>query len=77
MLQGSSCGAVAASARPRRSSGNSNGLGNADPSGTTSRDIEACMTSNTRSLTSTLRDSPSGREACSGSGGCAPAARVT
>ena len=58
-----------ATARPSRSSGNSSGLGNAEPSGTTSCAIADSSTSNTSALTSTSRDSPSGAMRPRGSGG--------
>jgi hypothetical protein len=62
------CVAVAASTRPRRGSGNSNGLGKAEPSGTTSRVIAERRMSNTIRLISTGRASLSGVDAASGSG---------
>ena len=53
----------------RRGSGNSNGLGKAEPSGTTLRaSLEARML-NTRALTSTATEASGGCDACSGSGG--------
>jgi hypothetical protein len=69
VLHGSSDLALAAMNRPSRGSGNSSGLGNAEPKGTTLRDMLASRMSNTRSLTSSERGPPAGCEVRVDSGG--------
>ncbi|WP_440870520.1 hypothetical protein [Variovorax atrisoli] len=69
VLHGSSDLALAAMNCPSRASGNSSGLGKAEPKGTTLRDMLASRMSNTWSLTSSDLDPPAGREVRVDSGG--------
>ncbi|MNN77717.1 hypothetical protein D3C81_1942080 [compost metagenome] len=63
-MRGSMARLALASERDRRCSGNSSGLGNADPNGTVLGSLIESSIENTKALTSTSVDSLSGSSGC-------------